>query len=714
MGLHVLMLTMTAALLQGCCSTGFSYFGASFGLETPLVSDALQVHVYYRGISLPCSQSPDGICAALNCTNSRTQTVGDSNHTATWCMLDGGIVIHRNNTRPLHIRPSGCCWSPFVQSQRDTESLQFTFSLSADLGNRSDNVAINAPPQTPLLPILRVPQNCAATYNLTIYERDGDILRCRYGLRARHECAHCTQQPFFMLDQESCVLQYNGRGTYGTYIIELMIEDYPRETILLTHSDGTQTVHSAFEKTFSTSFTQSTEALSSIPVQFVIIVDGAISECAFETFRPVFIHPTPPNGARIPASLYDEVTFTISAISLNERITDFTVVGPHGLHKSGIWSVNDDRSVSANVSWSVGVHDAPKEVPVCFLSTTSSGLQSEPQCIWIVLNTALLDEQSRGPELQCLTDAMILSVPRNLVANLPESSLQLNDASCNITGNSTHLLLAIPLSGCGTKLLEDKSHYIFTNKIISRSRNETMAQAERVAIPVTCKFHRSNNGSKEPYLLNNTTEKVFGDYSFEIQFSKEFNSNRSTAWPRSPFGATNKDRLYISVIANSNVTDLSLYVESCQMSEEYNSSTGIILLQQGCLNNSMAEEHQTGNRKEKVYSIKLSSLPQCTSQVFVTCNVQLCTNTYSSKPCTLGCGSVSSSQVEQSDMQQVSAGPICITKKESDFGPNYAAITVGLALGGTVIYVVLILLKRSFVGLHYRSRIRTANWTRPV
>ncbi|XP_041053214.1 uncharacterized protein LOC121283135 isoform X1 [Carcharodon carcharias] len=711
MRLHIWLLAVSAALLQGCCSTPFSYFGASFGLEASLVGDILQVHIYYRGISLPCSQSLDGICVALNCTNSRTQTVGDSNHSTTWCMLDGGIIIHRNNTSPLHIRPTGCCWSSFVGSQREAESLQFAFSLLADLGNRSDNVAINAPPQPPLLPVLRVPQNCTANYNLTIYERDGDILRCHYGLRARHECAHCTQHPFFILDQESCVLQYNGRGTYGTYSIELIIEDYSRETILLTHSDGTQTLHSAFEEASSTSFNQSAKALSSIPMQFVVIVDRAMSECAFGIFRPVFIHPTPPNGARIPASLYDEVTFTISAISLNERITAFTIVGPRGLRKSDTWSVNNDRSLSANVSWSVGVYDAPKQVPVCFLSITSSGLQSEPQCIWIVLNRVPV-ERSLSPDLQCLTDAMILSVPRSLVTNLPDRNLQLNDASCNVTGNNTHLLLKIPLSGCGTKLLEDESHYIFTNKIISRRRNKTLTQTGRVAFPITCKFQRTNNSSKDPNLLNNTTERLFGDYSFEIQFSKEFNSSRRTAKVHAPFDANSNDHLYIRVIAKSSVTTLSLYVESCQMSEEFNSSTGVMLLHQGCLNNSTTEEHQTGNRKEKVYSIKLSSLPQRTSQIFVTCNVQLCTNVYNFKPCMLGCGSDNSSQMEQSDMQQVSAGPIHI-KKESDLGPNYAAITVGLVLGGTVVYVVLILLKRSFVGLHYRSVTRNSPRTRP-
>ncbi|XP_048401402.2 uncharacterized protein LOC125459252 isoform X3 [Stegostoma tigrinum] len=665
MSLQLSLLAMSAALLQGCCFTSFSYFGSSFGLETSLVGDTIQVYVYYRGISLPCSQSLDQICVALNCTKSRTQIVGDNNHTAAWCLLDGEIIFHHNNTSLFYISPSGCCWSSLVGSQREAENLPFTFSLLADLRNRSDNVAINAPPQPPLLPVLRVPQNCTAKYNLTIYEKDGDILRCRYGQTARHECAHCTQLPFFKLDQENCILHYNGRGIYGTYSVELVIEDYPREATVLTHSDDTQTLHSAFEDTSSTAFNQSTKALSSIPMQFVIIVDRPLSQCAVGIFRPVFVHPTPPNGARIPASLYDEITFTISAISLNERITGFTIVGPHGLHKSEIWRVNGDKSVSTNVSWSVGVHDAPKQVAVCFVSITSSGLQSEPQCIWIVLSTGLHDEPSLvGPDLQCSTNAMFLTVPRSLVANLSESNLQLNDASCNITGNTTHLLVKIPLSGCGTKLLEDESHDIFTNKIISRNRNTTLAEREQVAIPVTCKFQRLNNGSKETNLLKSTTEKIFGDYSFEIQFSKQYNSSRRKAKVHAPFNATNKDLLYISIIVKSNVTTLSLYVESCQMSE-YNTSAGITLLQQGCLNNSTTKEHQTGNSKEKVYSIKLSSLPHHPTQVFVTCNVQLCTNAYNSTSCSLGCGSDNSSQMEHSDMQQVSAGPIHI-KKETD------------------------------------------------
>ncbi|XP_069754849.1 uncharacterized protein [Narcine bancroftii] len=703
MGFYMWTLAISAAFFQACYPMQFSYFGASFGLETLLVNGTLQVHMYYRGINLPCSQSPDEICVALNCSYSRTRAVEDGNYTTNWCLLDGETVIALD-TDPLDMKSYGCCWSPYIESSRETESFQFTFSLFADLGKRSDDAAVNAPPQLPLLPVLRVPQNCNATYNLTIYERNGDIINCRYGLQARHECAQCTQHDFVKLHQENCILQYNGFGTNGVYTLELMVDEYPRETILLTHSNGTQTVYSAFEDDFSASSTKSAKCLSSIPMQFAIIVEKAISECAFGIFRPTFVHPTPPNGARIYASNYDEINFTINAFSLNERITTFTVVGPHGLLKSDIWSM-DDESVSVNVSWSVGAHTTPKQVPVCFLSTTSSGFQSEPRCIWIVLIEHLFEEQTLAPDLQCLSNAMILTVPRSLVSNLPDKSLQLNDASCNITGNDTHLLLAIPYSGCGTKLLEDKSHYIFTNKIVSRRRNETSEQLERLAIPVLCKLVRSTNGSEQANRLNDTIDKMLGVDTFEIQFSKEFNSSWRPAGPDSPFDASSKDHLYISIIAKSNETAFSLYVESCQMSVD-TSSTVVTLLQQGCLNYNMAEEHKTENQKEKVYSVRLSSLPWHTAQVFVTCRVQLCAHMHSSSPCIPGCGFGSGSQAQQSDMQQVSAGPVHITK-ESNYGLNYAAITVGMSLGGAVVYFVLILLKRSFVRLQYRGPTRS-------
>ncbi|XP_078271542.1 oncoprotein-induced transcript 3 protein-like [Rhinoraja longicauda] len=304
---------------------------------------------------------------------------------------------------------------------------------------------------------------------------------------------------------------------------------------------------------------------------------------------------------------------------------------------------------------------------------------------------------------------MIVCAPRMLVANLPDDRLQLNDASCNVTGNSTHLLLIIPLLGCGTVLLEDKSHYIFTNKIFSRSRDKISEQPNWVMVPLMCKFLRSTNASEEAKVQKSTLDKVFRVDSFEIQFSKEFNSSWWAAGPDSPFNTTTKDHLYISIVANSNKSSCSLHVESCQISEQHNSSAGVTLFKHGdsCLRYSAVEEHQTENQKERVYSVKLSSLPWHTAQVFVTCSVLLCAHAPSPYPCTQGCVPGTAPWTVQLALQQVRAGPVHITK-EIDLGANYAVITVGLSLAGAVVYIVLILLKRSFVGLYYRGDVRSS------
>ncbi|XP_007885657.2 uncharacterized protein LOC103174874 isoform X1 [Callorhinchus milii] len=259
-------------------------------------------------------------------------------------------------------------------------------------------------------------------------------------------------------------------------------------------------------------------------------------------------------------------------------------------------------------------------------------------------------------------------------------------------------------------LQEPQSHSISINKPVTRRTREAAGQPVGVISPVTCKSHHPSRD-----VWNTTVGNASGDYSLEIQFSRELGSRGRAASAHTPFNATIQDSLYIKIIAHSNATQLSLYVDSCMISTEEDSSVSITLLHQGCLNNRRVAEHPSGNGKEKVYSIKLSSLPKGTSQIFVTCDVQLCPDVCSSGPCLLGCALVSGTEAEQHSTQRVRAGPIHIRSKEDQFGEggvrrvyrNYAAMTVGLVLGGAVLYVVLVLVKKSFAGLSHRSIIRS-------
>lgn len=65
---------------------------------------------------------------------------------------------------------------------------------------------------------------------------------------------------FFLIFLQSCLLSYNSTASsnQGHYVVQLVMEDFPKQTITLTQTNGTQT-------TITTN-----NALSKLPVQFVL------------------------------------------------------------------------------------------------------------------------------------------------------------------------------------------------------------------------------------------------------------------------------------------------------------------------------------------------------------------------------------------------------------------------------------------------------------
>ncbi|XP_039391926.1 uncharacterized protein LOC120403970 [Mauremys reevesii] len=182
-------------------SMDFSYLGSSLSLQSSCQENTTQVLLYYQGIASPCSSTEDGICRAVNCT-SRVPSTGLQNSTAL-CQLEGEAAIFPASPGSFPMRLSSCCWSQTVlaPSQDNNSSVQFEMVMTYTLGARSDTGSTNTSPQTPLLPPLRVPQNCATVYNLSVSDQDGDVVRCRYGRREELACAFCKKYPFLHLDE---------------------------------------------------------------------------------------------------------------------------------------------------------------------------------------------------------------------------------------------------------------------------------------------------------------------------------------------------------------------------------------------------------------------------------------------------------------------------------------------------------------------------------
>lgn len=151
-----------------------------------------------------------------------------------------------------HNRTGSCCW---ISTRNSVSS--WNLLTAVDLGTRSDTGKPNSSPAVAILPFLRwvpcrwweavrqpcvrrqrsswnpeldgfkaklgrlvailrlfcvfvrvcvcirVPQNCARTYDIMSFDTDGDHVRCRYGIIRNVECSVCNHPPGFTIDEVS-------------------------------------------------------------------------------------------------------------------------------------------------------------------------------------------------------------------------------------------------------------------------------------------------------------------------------------------------------------------------------------------------------------------------------------------------------------------------------------------------------------------------------
>ncbi|KAG7215141.1 hypothetical protein INR49_022733 [Caranx melampygus] len=143
-----------------------------------------------------------------------------------------------------------------------------------ELRSRSDTGKPNTSPQTDILPTLRVPSNCQRDFSLLTFDPDGD---------------------------------------------KLVMEDFPKQNITLTQTDGSQEVKTP------------NDAISKIPVQFVLRVDPAVPSCTEGLYLPRFLPPTPANGARLFTPVNQPLEISIKAEANISMVSELVFSGPHNM-----------------------------------------------------------------------------------------------------------------------------------------------------------------------------------------------------------------------------------------------------------------------------------------------------------------------------------------------------------------------------------------------
>ncbi|XP_034005564.1 uncharacterized protein LOC117497671 [Trematomus bernacchii] len=333
-------------LLLLVCSAQSSHFYGTVMTYYPKNTNAdgsLTVVLRYKLSFHLCSTNDSWDCSSQNCgtQTSLVLNVVDQ-ESSEWCQREGIMTRRVPSYSQFQLELTGNAW---INNKNSISSWRAVTGV--ELRNRSDIGQANTSPQTTILPVLRVPSNCRRDFHLLDFDPDGDEVRCRYANFSLSECSQCTTPSVLSL-LESCILSFSPTSSVneGSYIVQMVMEDFPRQTISLTQNGGGLTVNSAISK---------------IPVQFVVRVDSAVPSCTEGLYLPRFLTPTPANKAQLYAPVDQTLSISVNAEANVSTTFELLFSGPHNIIKSSL------GAGQFLLRWTPSQEEDGESHPICFV-----------------------------------------------------------------------------------------------------------------------------------------------------------------------------------------------------------------------------------------------------------------------------------------------------------------------------------------------------------
>ncbi|XP_041073950.1 CUB and zona pellucida-like domain-containing protein 1 [Polyodon spathula] len=589
-----------------------------------------------------------------------------------WCQAEGYMSRRISSDKPFDLQDTSCCW--IYNSNSASSWLLLTH---VDLGTRSDTGFPNRSPVTTILPIIRVPGNCPSAYTLMAHDPDGDRVRCRYGVASYHECFSCYQHSNFHIDESTCTLSFNGAAHGSTLVFELVLEDSPRQYITLRYGDGTTSTRNPFNLTqTTTSFPASSQyyyTLSKIPLQFVVQVDPAVPSCNFGEYRPQFLNPSPPHGIYVNASVGHEFQIPLRAVATRDRISDIKMSGPLNITKTLKNYDSNTGVIDVMITWTPTENDFGEHIPICFIAETASGYQSEMRCV-----IAVVVNKIGEADIECTDTTMTLYISKSSVRGLHENHLRLNDPTCSVTSNGSHIIASVSLNSCGTKLEETENDLIFRNEITSFDNpHDIITRKHQIEIPFICKFPKKSRLStsfkahKSAYLF---TEAGFGSFTYLFEFYDSSAFSRMINPNSYPIEVQLQDMIYMDIQVQTSLSTTQLFVESCRATPNDNPNDPIYydIISNGCIEDETTVVY-LNNQTDFRFGLEAFNFIGNYEQVYISCTVILCVAGDPSNRCAQGCTNGTSighhhrkrSLASQSQRHFISQGPLRFARSSS-------------------------------------------------
>nr|XP_019965223.1 PREDICTED: mucin-5AC-like [Paralichthys olivaceus] len=368
-----------------------------------------------------CNESTTWQCLDGSCeTGAVVLNTVYSESSGEWCQTEG-ILTHEDPGFRLNLWLEGGNWT-----NNNMNGIVFWRAKTVvDLRSRSDTGQVNRSPQTTILPVLRVPSNCQRQINLLAFDPDGDEVKCRYGGAEELECNPCTP-PSVLNISPTCDLSFSSTnsGNEGLYAVQLVMEDFARQTINLTSVNGTQTLNTS-------------SPVSAIPVQFVLKVDPAVPSCTNGFYLPTFLPPTPANRARLDTMVNQTLTINIRAAANFSVISELLFSGPHNVIQTS------SGPGQFTLSWTPSQSENGESHPICFVARAvlnSTKYDSEMRCVIVIVGidpsfTTTTPAVTSTTQPPSIVDPLPLPEPRTI--NTTTVILGPSPVLANVTINAT-------------------------------------------------------------------------------------------------------------------------------------------------------------------------------------------------------------------------------------------------------------------------------------
>ncbi|TDH17485.1 hypothetical protein EPR50_G00008890 [Perca flavescens] len=660
--LHLLLMLSSASAWY------YSYYGGSltFTPKGQYSDGTYKVELHNKQTTIYCNLNYYS-CSSGDCgTQTETTSTGFYSNSMGfyWCQYDTVNKINLNSNLPFEIRyPTNV--SPYIglgvwASNFQNSMANWIMTAHVDLGTRSDTGESNRSPITDMLPVLRVTRNCPRSFNMAVFDPDGDKVRCRVPTNSNtNECGLCGLTSGFSLDQP-----------YRTTIAPL----------------------------------------SKLPLQFTVYVDyHNAPSCLDGDYFPVFSSPTPRNGVNLPAYVNRTLEIKVKSEAQYTTIYDLIVTGPKGISKQ---KISTEEFI---INWTPTENELNDHFPICFVSeardTYYQVFQSEPRCV-------IVDVGSDETTVTCNETTITVEVEKSSLIRHNEGKLHLNDfsdASCNLTtrSNTTHLVAVMSLNTCGTTVEEDENNIIFKNMITSGDPTEIISRQNDVEIVFSCAYPKRSNLTlgfthKNPYVF---TEKGFGAFTFQFEFFQSQRFRKQIESSTYPVEVYLKQMIFMQIEATTSIPNTELFVESCKATpyDNPNSRISYTIIENGCVRDNTVEIYNSSKSQFR-FGMEAFEFIGAHEQVYITCSVILCETAVLGSRCSQGCINSNSGNlrvkreaVAQSSRHTISQGPLHLAKT-SDSQASGPSLNMGL----NIIFIVGCLLACGVV--IYRSRRSKAKY----